>query len=153
MCTALWDNGVHQQHTQQWFSMHADIFEQCLILSLFQHGQPQKHVNSMLNGMVIQHRLFEKWCREWTLKYNSPGFSIVEYFTFKYNDIQQKITFYKSQNVMPWVFTWMELERPLKGSACVKNSVLWSIRPWPPYWAASESSLILYLAKIEVKAQ
>lgn len=55
-----------------------------------------------------------------------------------------------------WVkkrITFMELGRPLKGWASVKNSVLWSSRPWPPYWTISESSLILYLTKIDVKAQ
>lgn len=65
------------------------------------------------------------------------------------NDIQQKMTLDESKGI----FTCMELVRPLKGWDSVKNSVLWSSRPWPPYWTASESNLILYLIKTEVKAQ
>lgn len=65
------------------------------------------------------------------------------------NDIQQKMTVYKLKDI----FTCMELARPLKGWRSVKNSVLWSNRPWPPYWVSSESSLILYLIKLRLRCK
>ena len=41
--------------------------------------------------------------------------------------------------------TIMELGKPLKCTDSVKNSVLCSSLPWPPYSRSSESSFMVYL--------
>lgn len=63
------------------------------------------------------------------LDYNGPGLIIGVHFIFR-----DLMTFSKSSTTMTFdeskeIFTCMELGRPLKGWASVKNSVLWSSRP------------------------
>lgn len=66
MGTALRENGVNQQHTPKSFSMHTDIFEYtsfCHFLRCECATSSTVRI-SMQSGMVIQHRLLEKWQRK-----------------------------------------------------------------------------------------
>lgn len=141
----LWDNSTCQQCSQKSFSLHTGNFEQPLFCRFFFFSFFLWMFNILQRCEKSYHWCEVKLCWVPTdgLGYNGPG-PVAGVLTHCHStecDLWWKKKFGAE------IFTCMELARPLKGSATVKNSVLWSRRPWPPYRPSSVSSLILYLVK------